>query len=91
MRDKLAPVKCIIQEKNANLDVEVIRRDRAILYRVRPRKVLTVRNEALKWKETPAKQVEKFINVALDQNGNHSSSKVYCVVFKNLFVYVMNE
>lgn len=78
MRDKLAPVKCIVQEKNANLDVDIIRRDRAILYRVTPRKVLTVRNEALKWKQTPVTQVEELINVALDQNGNQSSSKVIC-------------
>lgn len=84
MREKLAPVKCIVQEKNANLDVDIIRRDRAILYRVRPRKVLTVRNEALKWKakQTPVTQVEGLINEALEQNGNRSSSKVIYVVLK---------
>lgn len=82
MREKLAPVKCIVQEKNANLDVDIVRRDRAIMYRVQPRKVLTVRNEALKWKRAPVTQVEGLINVALDQNGNQSSSKVVCVMFK---------
>lgn len=81
MREKLAPVKCIVQEKNANLDVDIIRRDRAILYRVKPRKVLTVRNEALKWKQTPVTQVEELINLALEPNGNQSSSKVVCVMF----------
>lgn len=82
MREKLAPVKCIVQEKNANLDVDIIRRDRAILYRVQPRKVLTARNEALKWKQTPVAQVEELISVALEQNGNQSSSKVVCVIYK---------
>lgn len=82
MREKLAPVKCIVQEKNANLDVDIVRRDRAIMYRVQPRKVLTVRNEALKWKRAQVTQVEGLINVALDQNGNQSSSKVVCVMFK---------
>ena len=89
MREKLAPVRCIVQEKNANLDVGIIRRDRAILYRVQPRKVLTVRSEALKWKKTPAGQVEKLISVALEQNGNQCGSKVVCVMYKIcLFVYI---
>lgn len=82
MREKLAPVKCIVQEKNANLDVDIIRRDRAILYPVQPRKVLTARNEALKWKQTPVAQVEELISVAVEQNGNQSSSKVVCVMHK---------
>lgn len=82
MREKLAPVKCVVQEKNANLDVDIIRRDRAILYRVQPRKVLTARNEALKWKQTPVAQVEELISVAVEQNGNQSSSKVVCVMYK---------
>ena len=84
MREKLAPVKCIVQEKNANLDVDIIRRDRAILYRVKPRKVLTVRNEALKWKQTPVTQVEELINLALEPNGDQSSSKVVRVMFVSI-------
>lgn len=81
MRDNLAPVKCIVQEKNANLDVEIIRRDRAVLYRVQPRKVLTVRNEALKWKQ-PVRHVEDLINTALERSqGPQSSQKVVCLTF----------
>lgn len=87
MRETIAPVKCIVQEKNANLDVDIIRKDRAILYRVQPRKVLTVRKEALKWKQVPVAQVEGLINVALEQNGNQSSSKVVYVMY-NICLFV---
>ena len=84
MRENLAHVKCVVQEKNSNLDVEIIRRDRAILYRVQPRKVLTVRDEALKWKR-PVSEVEKLINTARERNGPRSPSKVVCLF---TFVYV---
>ena len=77
MRDNLAQVKSIVQEKNANLDVEIIRRDRAILYRIQPRKVLTVRNEALKWKRSAPADVEELINTALERNGPQPSTKVF--------------
>lgn len=81
MRENLAPVRCAIQEKNANLDVEIIRRYRAILYRVRPRKVLTVREEALKWRRpAPVTQVEELINITLEKVVCLCFSFVVCVV-----------
>lgn len=100
MRENLAQVKGIVQEKNANLDVEIIRRDRAILYRIQPRKVLTVRNEALKWKRSGPTEVEKLISTALERNGPQPSTKVFllnilvslicCVVVKRFNVERMN-
>ena len=92
MRENLAPVRCAIQEKNANLDVEIIRRDRAILYRVRPRKVLTVREEASKWKRpAPVTQVEELINIALERNARQSSTKVVCLCFSFVVCVVVIE
>lgn len=92
MRENLAPVRCVIQEKNANLDVEIIRRDRAILYRVRPRKVLTVREEASKWKRpAPVTQVEELINIALEKNARQSSTKVVCLCFSFVVCVVVIE
>ena len=92
MRENLAPVRCVIQEKNANLDVEIIRRDRAILYRVRPRKVLTVREEASKWKRpAPVTQVEELINIALEKNTRQSSTKVVCLCFSFVVCVVVIE
>ena len=92
MRENLAPVRCAIQEKNANLDVEIIRRDRAILYRVRPRKVLTVRQEASKWKRpAPVTQVEELINIALERNARQSSTKVVCLCFSFVVCVVVIE
>ena len=92
MRENLAPVRCAVQEKNANLGVEIIRRDRAILYRVRPRKVLTVREEASKWKRpAPVTQVEELINIALERNARQSSTKVVCLCFSFVVCVVVIE
>lgn len=92
MGENLAPVKCAVQEKNANLDVEIIRRDRAILYRVRPRKILTVREEALKWKQpAPVTQVEELINITLEENARQSSTKVVCLRFSLVVCVVVME
>ena len=92
MRENLAPVRCAIQEKNANLDVEIIRRDRAILYRVRPRKVLTVREEALKWRRpAPVTQVEELINITLEKNARKSFTKVVCLCFSFVVCVVVIE
>lgn len=91
MRETLAPVKCVVQEKNANLDVNIIRRDRAILYRVQPRKVMTVRKESLKWKQVPVPQVEELITVVLDQNDKQSSSKVIYVMSKHVYLFVVKS
>lgn len=68
MREELAPIKCIVREKNANVDVEMIRQGRAITYCVKPRKVLTTRSDALKWKD-PVTDVEQLIHTALERNG----------------------
>lgn len=83
MHEELLPVcipKCIIQEKNANVDVEIIRQDRAISYRVRPRKILETRSDALKWKRTVT-DVEDLIKTALERNGPQLHGKVnhFCV------------
>lgn len=91
MRETLAPVRCVVQEKNANLDVNIIRRDRAILYRVQPRKVMTVRKESLKWKHVPVPQVEELITVVLDQNDKQSSSKVIYVMSKHVCLFVVKS
>ena len=92
MRENWAPVRCAIQEKDANLDVEIIRRDRAILYRVRPRKVLTVREEALKWRRpAPVAQVGELINIALERNARQSSTKVVCLCFSFVVCVVVIE
>ena len=92
MRENLAPVRCAIQEKNANLDVEIIRRYRAILYRVRPRKVLTVREEALKWRRpAPVTQVEELINITLEKNARQSFAKVVCLCFSFVVCVVVVE
>lgn len=91
MRETLAPVRCVVQEKNANLDVNIIRRDRAILYRVQPRKVMTVRKESLKWKQVPVPQVEELITVVLDQNDKQSSSKVIYVMSKHACLFVVKS
>ena len=92
MRENLAPVRCAVQEKNGNLDVEIIRRDRAILYRVRPRKVLTVREEAMKWKRpAPVTEVEELINIALEKNASQSSRKVVCLRFSLVVCVVVIE
>lgn len=80
MRDNLAPVKCIVQEKNANLDVEIIRRNRTIMYRIQPRKILKARDEALKWTR-PVTKVEELINTALERNGPQSDTKLVCLTF----------
>lgn len=92
MCENLAPVKCIVQEKNANIDVEIIRRDRAILYRVQPRKVLTARNEALKWKR-PVTHVEELIKTTFERNVRQSSAKVVCLTFRFvcLFYFIVDS
>ena len=88
MRETLAPVKCAVQEKNANLDVDIIRRDRAILYRVQPRRVMTVRKEALKWKQIPVARVEELLTAGLDRNDKQSSPKVIHVMCKYVCLFV---
>lgn len=67
--------KCIIQEKNANVDVEIIRQDRAISYRVRPRKILETRGDAVKWKHSVT-GVEDLIKTALERDDPQLHGKV---------------
>lgn len=80
MREELAPIKCIVREKNANVDVEMIRQGRAITYCVKPRKVLTTRSDALKWKD-PVTDVEQLIHTALERNGPRLHAEVICFYF----------
>jgi hypothetical protein len=60
----LAPVKCIVQERDPRLDVKIIRKDRAIMYKVEARKIMDVRKEIKLW-NCPAPEVRKLIQTAL--------------------------
>lgn len=64
MATVLPLVKSIIREKNANIDASIIRRGRAILYRVEPRKVQTIQKELKQW-QCPSAEVHKLITTVL--------------------------
>ena len=86
MLEELSPVQCIVREKNANLDVEMIRQGRGIAYRVKPRKVLTAHSDALKWRR-PITGVEDLIHTALELNGPQLRREVVYFNFTDVFVF----
>ena len=82
MPDTLAPVKGIVREKNANVDVNIIRRDRAILYRIQPRKAAIIRSEAIQWRR-PVTKVDELINVVLHLHDSEISEPSKKVLFSS--------
>lgn len=64
--DKLyGPVNCVIREKHPRLNVQIVRKDRSIVYKVTPRDILDVRKEIKDWK-CPPNEVRKLVSEALD-------------------------
>ena len=81
MEQVLAPVKCVTRERDPTLDVRIIRKDRSILYKIEPRKVLTVQNEMKQW-DCSAAEVGKLIsNVFKEVYPGRKPKKVCNLIF----------
>ena len=74
MKEILAPVKCVVREKDPYIDVKIIRKDRSILYKVEPRRVQTVHNEVKRWKCAPS-EVRRLITSVLGANDSQQNLK----------------
>lgn len=59
-----SPVKCIVREKDPRLDVSIVRKDRAIMYKVEARKIMDVRKEMKLW-NCPNAEVRNLVETAL--------------------------